>query len=789
MPTATLSAREIYDRLMKASWRLSAQGQWGIYPAALDSALKQAVGEARALPMEEQIALALKCAADHSDYAYFGSHKLLSALLRRKLEFKEPELAELVHAASRWRWGGPVASVLGHVERIGVSPEIRRALAALRQTRYVSEDSHESRKLRERIDKLLAGPQAVEDFRPCGAWSRTLLEGVSSQERGPLECLLRLGPKMSGVAPSRKWLKESAQVVADLGQERFREIALEALGRGPNPGEQAPISPEEGDLQKGLLWSLVASPDREVCAALARFAEQGLKKVPQLGPVAQKSANACIKALSAMEGTEAVAQLSRLAMRVKYATTRRILEKEIDEAAKRNGLTREELAEITVPDYDLSPDGVFTAVLGEYRAAFDVRAPKLRFSTADGKPLRSVPQAVKRESSGELKALRARAKEVAEMLAAQRIRLERLLAGERRISVANWRKRYVEHPLVHDLARRLIWEFRFNDETRTAIWRSSGLREWNDVELTPPDDAEVRLWHPLTADPQTVLSWRCWLEDNGVQQPFKQAHREVYVLTGAERETRTHSNRFAAHILRQHQFAALCRQRQWRYNLMGAWDSHNIPFLDLPDAGLQVQLFVDFASEDDQTAHGIYEYVATDQVRFVDAETQQARPLESIPPLLFSEVMRDVDLFVGVCSVGADPHWGPGRNDAFDNYWERVSFGDLSGAGETRRDLLERLLPRLAIAEKSRLDGRFLVVEGQRATYKIHLGSGNILMEPGSRYLCIVPGPATSKNPRGVMLPFDEDRLLSVILSKAFLLAEDTKIKDPAILEQLPPVS
>ena len=151
--------------------------------------------------------------------------------------------------------------------------------------------------------------------------------------------------------------------------------------------------------------------------------------------------------------------------------------------------------------------------------------------------------------------------------------------------------------------------------------------------------------------------------------------------------------------------------------------------------------------------------------------------------------MRDVDLFVGVCSVGADPHWGPGRNDAFDNYWERVSFGDLSAAGETRRDLLERLLPRLSIAEKSRLDGRFLVVEGLRATYKIHLGSGNILMEPGSRYLCIVPGPATSKNPRGVMLPFDEDRLLSVILSKAFLLAEDTKIKDPAILEQLPPVS
>jgi len=40
--------------------------------------------------------------------------------------------------------------------------------------------------------------------------------------------------------------------------------------------------------------------------------------------------------------------------------------------------------------------------------------------------------------------------------------------------------------------------------------------------------------------------------------------------------------------------------------------------------------------------------------------------------------------------------------------------------------------------------------------------------------------------PRNVFLPFDEDRTLSLILSKAFLLAEDRKIKDESILRQLP---
>jgi hypothetical protein len=35
------------------------------------------------------------------------------------------------------------------------------------------------------------------------------------------------------------------------------------------------------------------------------------------------------------------------------------------------------------------------------------------------------------------------------------------------------------------------------------------------------------------------------------------------------------------------------------------------------------------------------------------------------------------------------------------------------------------------------------------------------------------------------MLPFEGDRVLSIILSKAFLLADDRKITDPTITRQL----
>jgi hypothetical protein len=86
------------------------------------------------------------------------------------------------------------------------------------------------------------------------------------------------------------------------------------------------------------------------------------------------------------------------------------------------------------------------------------------------------------------------------------------------------------------------------------------------VDVTPAD-ARVSLWHPIEAGLDEVIAWRRFVEERGVRQPFKQAHREVYLLTDAERRTATYSNRFAAHIVRQHQFHALCAARGWRNKL------------------------------------------------------------------------------------------------------------------------------------------------------------------------------------------------------------------------------
>jgi hypothetical protein len=150
--------------------------------------------------------------------------------------------------------------------------------------------------------------------------------------------------------------------------------------------------------------------------------------------------------------------------------------------------------------------------------------------------------------------------------------------------------------------------------------------------------------------------------------------------------------------------------------------------------------------------------------------------------------MRDVDLFVGVCSVGNDPTWqdgGPHLPGRFRHYWQDYAVGSLSASAETRRVALERLLPRLRIAGRCSLSDRFLSVRGDLRTYKIHLGSGNILMEPNNQYLCIVPSRGKALDRDDVFLPFEGDTMLSLVLRKAFLLANDRAITDPTITSQI----
>ncbi|MDH6568239.1 hypothetical protein M2160_003260 [Streptomyces sp. SAI-117] len=620
--------------------------------------------------------------------------------------------------------------------------------------------------------------------------------------------------------PSAKWDKQALELAGALGPDRVREAVIRWLAlvgrprtfeleRGRyEPDVNSAYDPYNANALRGLAWLLsLLPPHPDTARALGALVETSLKKVAGLGPRNPKVANAGVNALARIDSEAALAELARLATRVTYKNTAKLLDAALEARAVALGLSREEIEELAVPAYGLTEVGRAEHRLGEATAVLAILGTKavLTWHNAGGKPVRTVPAAVRRDHAEELKELKAAAKDIDKMLSAQSERLDRQFLADRTWSYATWRERYLDHPLVGTLARRLLWTV----DGTTACYADGALRTLTDTPVS--GGTEVRLWHPVDHDPAEIVAWRDWLERHGITQPFKQAHREVYLLTDAERATGTYSNRFAAHILRQHQFHSLAAARGWTNRLRLAVDDElPPPTRDLHRWGLRAEFWIEGeGGEDfsDITDSGTFLRLRTDQVRFypIDAPENSAHcaggayhmwlrdgadpvdplPLSDIPPLVLSEVLRDVDLFVGVASIGNDPTWqdgGPGGR--FQEYWTSYGFGELNQSAETRRLLLDRLIPRLAIADRCTLEGRFLHVKGDRHTYKIHLGSGNILRTPNDQYLCIVP-KSNPSTPQTGYLPYEGDRMLAVVLSKAMMLADDTKITDPTILSQL----
>ncbi len=750
-----------------------------------------------------------------------GLKALSIQLAKRALPLTDSELLSVLNDATKPKpsWDLPWTGLVRLIERRfpsqSLSPDFVEPLKAVRgMLEQFFGSSKDNRKLIQRIDVLCGGeiPSAPNlMLEPGDAWSDLAIAGLDRNDPSKhhaWDAIINYARSTTGSKPSGKWIKTARPLLHSVGDSEFRDRVstwLDMLGKpGSSPAsvystitgrhelEPTLIRDGNAEILKGLIWCCAAlpEPNEAICAAIGRAAETCYKKIPMHGPRCVKVANACVVSLAEISSSHSVAQISRIQSRVKYNSARSLIAGALRRAADRAGITTEDLQEGAVPTFGLDTDGTRTESLGEFTAILKVIGSdcvELTWIKSGGKAQRSVPQSVKDGHPEQLKELKRAVKEIERILPAQRDRIEQFFLQPRSWSFATWRQRYLDHPLIMHLARRLIWHFQDGDRRIQGGLLDGRIVDADDQPIDGiGDQTKVELWHPIGISPESVLAWRRWLERHRITQPFKQAHREVYILTDAELRTETYSNRFAAHILRQHQLHALCQQRGWVYRLQGAhFDSANYPTLGLPQHEMRVEYWIEIAGGE-EVGLGIAPFVATDQVRFYNSQANEPLRLADIPALLFTEVMRHVDLFVGVCSVGNDPTWGDrGVTGRYGDYWQQVSFGDLSASAKTRREVLERIVPRLKIAGRCSLSDKFLVVRGDLRTYKIHLGSGNILMEPNDQYLCIVPGRSAVATDGKTYLPFEGDGVLAIILSKALLLAADTKITDESITRQI----
>ena len=132
--------------------------------------------------------------------------------------------------------------------------------------------------------------------------------------------------------------------------------------------------------------------------------------------------------------------------------------------------------------------------------------------------------------------------------------------------------------------------------------------------------------------------------------------------------------------------------------------------------------------------------------------------------MIFSEVMRDLDLLVSCAHAGnVDPE---------------ASHSTV----EMRGDLLNALLPLLKL-DNVMIQKNHAVIQGKYGEYSIHLGSGTC-HKTGHGSVNILP--VHSQHRGRIFLPFaDDDPKTAEIITKVLMFAEDKKIKDPFILNQI----
>lgn len=767
-------------------------------------------------------------------------HELLCRLLQRKLPLSQDDLMKLLDRATKRSTFTPVGYVLRSVERHlkdnALDEPMRASLAAVEkavQRQYYS--PAEKTKLSRRISAMLGEedqvpPLKLDTDEPWAARLLTELEQLTDENQAAMHRLLYEASCVSGSKPAKKWQKMTAELASGIDDELIRACLTVWVTHYDQPRDQPPTggyyessvwyaADANADMMKGLLWLSPSYADKSLIRAIASAGLSGQRKIPGFGPRSTKVTNAAVWALSAIDDPLAIGQLAILRAKIKNKATQKQIDKAMNAIAERIGVSPEEVEEMAVPTCGLTEVGRCLQPMGEFTAELvlaGTNATELRWIKPDGKPQKTVPKAVKENFADDLRDLKAAAKDIQKILPAQRDRIDRLFLDQKTWAYETWAERYLNHPLVGTLARRIIWGFDHGGTKVYGTWLNDQLVDAHGKPISiDPDKTTVSLWHPIGHSEEQISDWRAFFETHQIKQPFKQAHREVYLLTDAERNTNVYSNRYASHILKQHQYNALCAARGWR-NALRLMVDDEVPATSrsMPAYGLRAEFWVEGAGDEygqDTNETGTFLYLATDQVRFYpidapenwghacgggfgaatwrganNAAAVEPTPLDQIDPLVLSEIMRDVDLFVGVASVGNDPNWQDGGPEGrYQDYWQSYSFGDLGATAQTRKAILERLVPRLKIADRCSFDDKFLIVRGDERTYKIHLGSSNILMEPNDQYLCIVPGRGDAKAGDKVFLPFEGDQRLAVILSKAMMLADDTKIKDTTILSQI----
>ena len=257
----------------------------------------------------------------------------------------------------------------------------------------------------------------------------------------------------------------------------------------------------------------------------------------------------------------------------------------------------------------------------------------------DGKELNSMPAKLKKHPY--IEELKAVHKKLKDQYTRSRVMLEQAMEDCTRFEESELRK-LMQNPVIWPLLRHLV----FICNGQTGFYTDGLLVTVNAVCLPLKPKDELRIAHPT--DLYASGDWHAYqkfLFDKAIRQPFKQVFRELYVPTPEEVEA-TQSRRYAGNQIQPQKTVAVLKSRRWvadyEDGLQKIYYKENII--------ATIYAMADWFSPADIEAPTL-EYVC-----FHNRKDYKLMKISEIPPVIFSEVMRDVDLAVSIAHAGSvDP--------------------------------------------------------------------------------------------------------------------------------------
>lgn len=371
--------------------------------------------------------------------------------------------------------------------------------------------------------------------------------------------------------------------------------------------------------------------------------------------IKQKKKQVC--AVLGLIGTlEAARALDRIAQH--FATkSPQVLEAAQDgflEVAEQRKITPEELLDAIMPDFGFT--GLSTTLTDgkdSYEVTID-KSLKLSFQTAEGKVCKSIAKPSTKMKTL-LKPLQGELKKAIKQFVPN---LEAALANQRAWLVPDWEKHFLQNPFAFALSQNFIWGLYHGDALQQdfAI-RDGGMLldvEGNTVALDK--DMVIRLIHPLLMDEASLTKWKTYLKKEKISPPFAQVDRSVF-SPSKDQVGKTMSRDYEERAVIDYTFFNGMEKRNWRRGSIG--DGGEILSYKKNYPAYNIEAFLGVGGFAVQGRFGYNGHI--NKVYFVQTGSvhiggfdeprfendHRLIPFGEVPPLVYSETIKDVEEIVG----------------------------------------------------------------------------------------------------------------------------------------------